>query len=35
MRVPVRGEVEWELPTGPAPYFQGRITDIDYEFAAR
>lgn len=35
MRVPVQGEVEWELPSGPAPYFQGRMTDIDYEFAAR
>ena len=35
MRVPVQGEVEWELPSGPAPYFQGRMTDIDYEFAVR
>ena len=35
MRVPVQGEVEWELPSGPAPYFQGLVTDIDYEFAAR
>jgi hypothetical protein len=35
MRVPLQGEVEWELPSGPAPYFQGLVTDIDYEFAAR
>jgi len=35
MRVPVQGEVEWELPSGPAPYFQGRMTAIDYAFAAR
>lgn len=35
MRVPVLGEVEWQLPSGPAPYFRGRMTDIKYEFAAR
>lgn len=35
MRVPGQGEVEWELPSGPAPYFQGHMTDIVYEFAAR
>ncbi|MBS1158079.1 MAG: hypothetical protein H6R15_498 [Proteobacteria bacterium] len=35
MRVPALGEVEWELPSGPAPYFRGRMTDIDYEFATR
>ena len=35
MWVPVRGEVEWQLPNGPAPYFRGRMTDIDYAFAGR
>jgi len=35
MRIPLQGEVEWQLPSGPVPYFRGRMTDIDYEFAAR
>jgi len=35
MRVPVQGEVEWELHSGAAPYFRGRMTAIDYEFAPR
>jgi hypothetical protein len=34
MRVPLQGDVEWQLPNGPAPYFRGRVTDIDYEFAS-
>jgi len=33
MRVPLEGEVAWLLPQGPAPYWRGRITRIDYEFA--
>jgi hypothetical protein len=33
MRIPLEGEVEWELPQGPVPYWRGRITEIDYEFA--
>ena len=32
MYVPLDGEVEWQLPDGPAPYFRGRVTSIDYEF---
>ena len=35
MYVPLQGEVEWQLPGGPAPYFRGRMTHITYEFAAR
>ena len=35
MRVPVRGEVEWETSGGPVPYFQGTMTQIDYEFVTR
>jgi hypothetical protein len=35
MHVPIQGEVEWQLPSGPAPYFRGRMTHIEYEFAAR
>ena len=33
MRVPLEAEVEWQLPSGPFPYWRGRLTDIDYEFA--
>jgi hypothetical protein len=33
MRVPRDGEVAWLLSEGPAPYWRGRIIDIDYEFA--
>jgi len=33
MRVPLEGEVAWELPEGSWPYWRGRATDITYEFA--
>lgn len=33
MRIPLEGEVAWELPEGPWPYWRGRITSIAYEFA--
>jgi hypothetical protein len=33
MRIPLEGEVEWQLPTGPLPYWRGRITEIAYELA--
>jgi hypothetical protein len=35
MHIPVRGDVAWQLPNGPLPYFRGRMTRIDYGFAAR
>ena len=35
MHVPLQGDVEWQLPNGPAPYFRGRMTRIDYEFAGQ
>ncbi|MEP7296098.1 MAG: DUF6544 family protein [Burkholderiales bacterium] len=35
MRVPLAGEVEWQMPSGPAPYFRGRIAAIDHEFEAQ
>ena len=35
MMIPMRGEVEWVLPEGPAPYWRGRIVDAQYEFASR
>ena len=35
MCIPVLGEVEWELPAGPAPYFKGRMTSIEYGFVAQ
>lgn len=33
MRVPMQGEVAWLLPEGPLPYWRGRISRLDYEFA--
>lgn len=33
MRIPLEGEVEWQLPQGPMPYWRGRILEIEYEFA--
>ena len=33
IRIPLEGEVAWQLPTGPLPYWRGRITEISYEFA--
>jgi hypothetical protein len=33
IRIPIEGEVAWELPDGPLPYWRGRITNIAYEFA--
>lgn len=31
MRVPLEGEVAWELPGGLQPYWRGRITSLRYE----
>jgi len=28
MRIPMRGEVEWLLPTGSQPYWRGRLTEV-------
>ncbi len=33
MRVPLDGEVAWLLPEGAKPYWRGRITALNYEFA--
>lgn len=33
MRVPLAGEVAWELPEGLWPYWRARATEISYEFA--
>lgn len=33
MHVPMEGEVAWELPDGPWPYWRGRATEIAYDFA--
>ena len=33
MRIPIEGEVRWVLPDGPHPYWRGRTTKIEYEFA--
>jgi len=33
MRIPLEGEVAWELTEGSWPYWRARITDISYDFA--
>lgn len=33
MCVPLEGEVAWIHPTGPKPYFRGRFTQFQYDFA--
>jgi hypothetical protein len=33
MLVPLEGEVAWLLPEGAQPYWRGRITELEYEFA--
>jgi hypothetical protein len=33
MMIPTSGEVAWEMPEGSFPYWRGRITAIDCEFA--
>ncbi len=32
MKIPMQGEVFWQLPEGLLPYWRGRIDKIDYEF---
>lgn len=34
MLVPTKGEVAWVLTKGLKPYWRGRVTQIDYEFAS-
>jgi hypothetical protein len=33
MRVPLNGEVAWQLAAGPLPYWRGQIERIEYDFA--
>jgi hypothetical protein len=33
MRIPMEGEVAWELPQGLWPYWRGRATEIAHDFA--
>lgn len=33
MRIPLEGEVAWQLPQGLLPYWRGRITEMAYGFA--
>ncbi len=33
MHIPVKGEVGWQLPEGPKPYWRGTIEKIEYEYA--
>jgi hypothetical protein len=30
-RIPLRGEVEWIMTDGPAPYWRGEITEVTFE----
>ena len=32
MLVPLEGEVEWQLQSGPEPYWRGRLTGIKFKF---
>ncbi len=32
MRIPLEGEMSWQLPEGPQPYWKGRIIDVQYNF---
>jgi hypothetical protein len=32
MRVPLHGEVAWQLADGPAPYWRGQLERIEYDF---
>ncbi len=34
MQVPTSGCAEWMLPTGPLPYWRGRLVDVQYDFTA-
>lgn len=31
IRIPIECEVEWQLPSGPLPYWRGRITGVRYK----
>jgi hypothetical protein len=32
MRIPVEGEVMWQLPGGSLPYWKGRVVEAEYDF---
>jgi len=34
MMIPMEGDVAWQLPAGPLPYWKGRLVDVEYEFAS-
>ena len=34
MRIPVEGDVEWQLPSGNFPYWKGRIIEVEYDFSS-
>ncbi|MDE2094183.1 MAG: hypothetical protein KGI87_10060 [Burkholderiales bacterium] len=34
MRIPVQGEVAWQLAAGPLPYWRGTLSRIEYDFAS-
>jgi hypothetical protein len=35
MRIPMEGEVGWQMPEGLQPYWRGRVIGADYEFSER
>ena len=34
MKIPIEGEVEWQMPEGRQPYWRGRIIEVRYDFEA-
>ena len=32
MRIPVEGDVEWQLQEGSFPYWKGHIVEVKYDF---
>jgi hypothetical protein len=34
-RLPLTGEVEWILPSGPQPYWRGEITSVELQPVSR
>lgn len=32
IRIPLEAEVAWSQPSGPSPYWRGRIASIEYEY---
>ncbi len=35
LRIPLEGEVEWQLPSGSLPYWRGRLVEVKFDFATK